>query len=174
MGDITECVSFEDYYKKYYKQALGYVQKHISNSYDAEDIVSNAFFSCFKNFEKFDPQKASFATWLYVAINNRMKNFYRDKKDHGELIEEIEDGGKYQDEVVEAMYLENMREHLTRALESLSEKYKKIVVLKYFGNKDSNEIALEMGVSAGNVRVILMRALDKIKEFFEENKIEFE
>ena len=75
-----EKLTFEEYYNKYYSQAYGYIYKKIADSFLAEDFAMEAFVACYQKFDEFDPEIASFQTWLYVIINNKLKNYYRDRK----------------------------------------------------------------------------------------------
>jgi len=59
-------------------------------------------------------------------------------------------------------------------METLNETQKQIVIKKYFRNMSSNEIADDIGSSAGNVRVQLTRAVKKLKEYFEEHNYNWE
>ena len=46
--------------------------------------------------------------------------------------------------------------------------------MKYFNKKHAKEIGETIGMSPGNVRVNVSRALEKMKNFFEARKIEWE
>ena len=163
----SEKLSFEEYYKKYYQQAFGYVCKKISDSYQAEDLTMDAFSACYQKFDDFDPEIASFQTWLYVVINNKLKNYYRDRK----ITENVDDFtdvlANSDDDMLAAEELKEMRDLLADGLMTLTEKQRTIVILKYFKGKKSAEIAEIMGLTAVNVRVQLSRALDKLKAYFE-------
>lgn len=169
--DETQKDTFEHYYNIYYRQALGYLFRRVNNLSTAEDLAMDAFLVCFQKFNQFDPSKASFATWFYVIVNNRLKNFYRDKKDTDELDENIPDETNYQNEMEEAIHLTYLRKHLAMALEGLSETYRKVVIYKCFYGKSSAEIAELTGTSPGNVRVQYARALNKLREYFNNNHI---
>ena len=78
---------FESYYTKYYNQIFVYVAKKINDDVQAEDITMDAFLSCYQHFDDFNPEKASFATWIYFIANNKIKNYFRDHKIF-EMIEE--------------------------------------------------------------------------------------
>jgi RNA polymerase sigma factor (sigma-70 family) len=56
------------------------------------------------------------------------------------------------------------RAQLARCLQSLSARGRAVVVLTYFGDKDGDEIARELGMSSGNVRVTRHRALEQLLE----------
>jgi DNA-directed RNA polymerase specialized sigma24 family protein len=56
------------------------VCKRIGVTEDAKDLTGEVFLAGFKSYEKYDSTKSSLASWLYVITNNRLKNYYRDKK----------------------------------------------------------------------------------------------
>ncbi len=53
---------------------------------------------------------------------------------------------------------------LTACLQALAERERTVVVLTFFADKSGEEVAKELGVSAGNVRVIRYRALARLRE----------
>ncbi len=172
MNDDEKRKDFERYFVKYYRRLYGYIAKKISDIHIAEDITMDSFLTCWAKYDLFDPQKASFQTWLYVVANNKIKNYYRDKKEHIQLNEEILDDGKdHVDEMLDAITLTQMRDHLANALEILTETNRKIIIYKYFQKKNSKEIAEILGLSPENVRSRLSRSIDKIKEYFDKNNI---
>lgn len=172
--DNMEKYPFEAYYDEYYPQIYGYILKKIGDPFDAEDLAMDVFVACHQNFESFDHKKATFATWVYVIANNKLKNYYRDKKITEELDDTIESPVVFEDELLAAVYISEMRQDLANALNSLSEVQKTIVIQKFFNNKNANEIAEIVGISPGNVRVQLSRALNKLKEQFADKNIDWE
>lgn len=169
-------LSFEEYYQMYYQQALKYTVKKVSAFDIAEDLVMESFASCYRKFGEFNPEKAKFATWFYVVLENKIKNYYRGykKSDYDTLEEHLELTDSQEDELFTAVHIKELRELLAEALKELPDLQRKIVILKYFGNKTSNEIALECGLTPGNVRVQLSRTLDKLKSYFEKNNVTWE
>lgn len=173
-----EKMSFEYYYEQHYRQVYLYVFSKISNAQEAEDITQDSFVSAYTKFENFDPERASFQTWIFVIVSNKLKNHYRDRKiavytdDDDEYFELSEDG--FEDEMVEAEYLAEMRDRLADALEMLSDDEKDIIKCIYFDNKTSKEAALLLGMTDINVRVKMSRAIAKMRKYFEKNGIEWE
>lgn len=170
-GNQKDRLAFEKYYIKYYQQVYRYILKKISNKQCAEDLAMDVFTVCYEKFELFDSEKASFQTWLYVIANNKIKNFYRDNKIHAEIDETIADERNFSNELEEAIQIEFLREQLAIALEQLNETHRKIVIYRYFQDKKSNDIALLMGMTPGNVRIQLKRAIDKLRDYFIKNEI---
>lgn len=173
-----EKMSFEYYYEQHYKQVYLYVYSKISNAQEAEDITQDTFVSAYTKFENFDPERASFQTWIFVIVSNKLKNHYRDRKiavytdDDDEFLELAEEG--FEDEMVEAEYLAEMRDKLADALEMLSDDEKDIIRCIYFENKTSKEAAFMLGMTDINVRVKMSRAIAKLRKYFEKNGIEWE
>ena len=171
--DKTE--AFESIYNRYYISVYRFFIKRLSVRELCEDLTSEVFYSCLKNYERYDPDKASVATWIFTVANNKLKNHYRDRKEttsiddmqiHGLLLDKTDMDG--------AVYLTQMREHLDAALETVSERERSIIKLKYYSNLTSDQIAEQMGITSVNVRVILTRALKKLAKHFEENGIKWE
>lgn len=165
---------FEKYFNQYYDQAIGYTMKKVNDMDSAEDLVMNAFYACFSKYDTFDAERATFATWFYFVLNNKIKNYYRDSKQHDDIDDVSVAVETFEDEIVAAIELSCVRDNLKLALESLNETQRKIVVLKYFQNMDAVEISKVLGISHSNVRVQLMRAIKKMKIYFEDNCIEWE
>ncbi len=159
---------FESVYNEYYPRILRHVYKKINLYHEAEDLAQEIMAACYRNFDKYDPEKSSIGTWVYVIMNNRLKNYYRDKK----MTVSLDDDESFlelaSEEVLEeAVLLEEQKRVLMRAIESLSEREREIVMNTYFQKKTSAEVAEKMHMTAGNVRVTLNRSLKKLREYFE-------
>ena len=156
-------IPFEDFYNRYSGEVFGYLLKKTGSADSAEDLTSEIFLYCFEHYESYDPEKSALSTWLYLVVNSRLKNHYRDRKetvDWSELEEVL-----FSDvpDMERAVFLDEMRVTLAACIrESLSEVQQKVILMRFFGNRDFADIALELGTSAGNVRVIQTRALAKL------------
>ncbi len=169
----TEKHSFEYYYNESYQKAYGYIVKKIPEL-DAEDLLMEAFIACYNKFDSFDPEMASFQTWLYVVINNKLKNYYRDRKEYDNIDECMDFVGSYEEDMDAAVRLKEMRDVIAKGMNALTELQKTIVVMKYFDCLSANEIGFQLSLTPGNVRVQLSRALDKIRDYFEFHNIMWE
>ena len=159
---------FSEVYNEYYLKVFRHVRGKITSYHEAEDLTQEIFTACYRNFDKFDSEKASVGTWVYVIMNNRLKNYYRDKKDHASLDDDESFLEIASEEVLEeSVLLEEQKQVLMEALETLSERERQIVMNTYFYKKTSAETAAMLQMTAGNVRVVLNRSLTKILEYFE-------
>jgi RNA polymerase sigma-70 factor (ECF subfamily) len=55
-------------------------------------------------------------------------------------------------------------DRLAACLQALAERARTVVVLTFFADRSADEVAKELGLAAGNVRVIRHRALAKLRE----------
>lgn len=156
--------SFSDFYNDHYKQVVNYINKKIGNPDDAEDLASEIFVYCFSHYDCYDPEKSSLTTWLYMIVNCRIKNHYRDAKSYVDLETVV---GVLQDETIDmdaCIYIQQLRQMLENAMRRLPERQRKIVRMRYFDEKSNSEIAAELGLTQINVRVQLSRALSTLEK----------
>ncbi|MCL1918267.1 MAG: sigma-70 family RNA polymerase sigma factor [Peptococcaceae bacterium] len=169
--------SFEAIYNHFYVPVYRFFTKRLVSKELCEDLTNDVFYSCLKNYDRYDPAKATVATWVYSIANNRIKNYYRDKKDYiltddTDVFMGLPNG--IDTDMDGAVFLSQMKTHLTAALGSLTDKERSIVMLRYYSDLTSDEIACKTGTTSGNVRVILTRTLRKLENYFKENGIRWE
>lgn len=155
--------SFEELYKEYYPKILFYILKKTGNREEAEDLTSEAFLYCYDHYGDFNPEKSAVSTWLYLVVNSRLKNHYRDKKVHADIGDFENNLFADGDEMDKAIYLEQLRTSLKKAIDTLPQKQKEAVIMRFFKDMSHEEIAAALQTSPGNTRVILSRAMDRLK-----------
>ncbi len=163
-ADASKKPTFESVYEDYYQAILRYLLKHTGNMQDAEDLAAETFLYCYQNYDSYDPAKSSVPTWLYLVAGSRLKNHYRDKKEHVEISELEERLFAEESDMERAAWLEELRRMLAEKLQRLPERQQRAVVMRFFQEKDFDEIAAALDTTPGNVRVMLSRALDKLEK----------
>lgn len=160
---------FEYIYEKYQKQIFLYINKRLQNKEIAEDMTQDVFVQCWKSYNtSYDEKKCSIATWLYVIAGNKLKNYYRDRKDLVTFEDYMSDDFTEEVDFERGIWLEELRDKMAVALKTLSEREQQIIVLSYYDELSSKEIALQLGITDGNVRVIKQRALNKLQVYFKD------
>lgn len=158
---------FQEFYSTYYQKVVFYINKKISNPFDAEDLASEIFLYCYSHYDDYDPQKSALSTWLYLIVNSRIKNHYRDAKTYVDLESLV---GVLSDDTVDmdaCIYLQQMKQQLEKAMNRLSDRQRQIVKMRYFEEKSNAEVAAALGMTQINVRVQLSRALDILEKYVE-------
>jgi len=140
----------------------------VKNDADAEEVTQEAILKAFKNLSRFR-QEAKFSTWLIQISINEAKMKLR--KDRRHLYESMEDGqqtdeGDYMPKDFadwreipsEALEQKELRQALSRALDSLPEKYRTVLILRDIQHLSITETAQVLGLSEANVKTRLCRA----------------
>ena len=140
----------------------------LRNDADAEEVAQEAVLKAFKNIARFR-QEAKFSTWLIQICINEAKMKLRKERRH--LYESIEEGqqndeGDYipkdfadwREIPSEALEQKELRDVLHRAMDTLPEKYRTVLILRDVQHLSINETARVLGLSESNVKTRLLRA----------------
>ena len=156
--------SFSNLILKYQDRIYTFVVRSITNREDAEDITQNVFIGAFSNLKKFR-KECSFKTWLYRIAANRIKNYWRDKKNRfviaeSELASIIEEYGNRTGEISDASNeteSEDLKQIVANLIASLPLELRQIFVLYYVTGCTCQQIAEIFKTSASNIKIQLFR-----------------
>jgi RNA polymerase sigma-70 factor, ECF subfamily len=140
----------------------------VKNDADAEEVAQEAILKAFKALGRFR-QEAMFSTWLIqIAINEAKMSLRKDRRHLYESIDQGQqtDDGDYipkdfadwREIPSQALERRELREALAKALESLPEKYRTILILRDVNHLSITETAQILGLSEANVKTRLSRA----------------
>src|SRR3989338_9116582 len=160
-----ESEAFGMLFDKFKDKIYRFIYYKVINKELAEDLTSQCFLKAWEQI--FAGRKIkTFQAWVYRIARNLVVDYYRTReKEELPLIyqETVEEGDEPRFNPEETLN----PEELEKLLLSLKNEVREIVILKYIEELSINEIAKIVDKSAGNVRVILHRALkdlqDKIK-----------
>ena len=163
-----ESDAFFDLVRPYERAVFLAALSLVKNEADAEDVAQEAILKAFKNLARFR-QEAKFSTWLIQIAINEAKMKLRKERRH--LYESIEEGrpgddGEYTPQDFadwreipsEALEQKELRNALTKALDSLPEKYRTVLILRDVQHLSITETAQVLGLSEANVKTRLSRA----------------
>ena len=156
---------FEEFYSRFYWQVYSYLCKHSMRAEDAKDLTHDIFMYCWNKWDSYDSTRSSLGTWLFMIVKCRFTNYIRSRRENVDIdaLSEILPDENASD-MDRAVSLEMLRENLALALGQISEQARKIIILRYFNNASWEKVAMELGISSGNARVILSRTLKKLAE----------
>jgi len=152
------------YERAVYFAAMGVV----GNPADAEEVAQEAVLKAFNNLSKFR-REAKFSTWLIQITINEARMRFRKNRSH--LYDSLDDQksneeGDYfpkdfadwRDIPSEELQRKELREALKRALASLDQKYREVLVLRDVQHMSIIETAKVLGITEGLVKTRLLRA----------------
>ena len=142
-------------YMEYRDRVLGYIRARVSQQEDAEDLCEEVFEKAFRVSDRYDAQRSAPGTWLYVITRNTVIDYYRKVRPTEALPEDLSDGTLTEDGVIQAELLDA----LAAALENLPRELTDIIVLRYYDRLPLTEIAAQLGMSYGAVKLRHQKAL---------------
>lgn len=161
-----EELAYAEIMNRYKKKVETIVNRIIRQKSEIEDLVQEIFIKAFTSIDRFS-SKFSFSTWLYKIATNHCIDFIRRKKISTYSLDEeyeLEDDSIQRDipDWTNLPDLELIRkqksEIIHEAINSLPEHYKKVIIMRHFEDKSYEEIARELKLPLGTVKVHIFRA----------------
>lgn len=161
--------------ERYEKKLLSYIIRISGFSKeDAEDILQEVFIKVYVNLNSFDDD-LKFSSWIYRITHNEVINNYRKKKVRPQSVMDLDDeflnnlaSDLKTDGHIDQRYL---KENVAKVIENLDPKYKEILVLRFWEDKDYSEISDILKKPMGTVATLISRAKKKFQEELEKQEI---
>lgn len=160
--DLENDDFFAQVYERYMPRVFYFFYSRIQNQADAEDLTSNVFMKALEKRGSFDPEKASFAIWIFSIARNQLIDYYRARRIHVPLtleLMEVGTGGIVSDAGVAS----EERELWTQMASFLSEKEMIVMRGRYHYGWNNRQIAKSAGINENTVSTLHRRALIKLK-----------
>lgn len=147
--------SFNQLVTKYWPMAYQMCYQWTKNYVEAEDTAQEAFLKVQKYLGKLE-DKEKFPVWFYGLVSQLIKERHRKKEIKGQPIRvELED--KKSAQPVDKLLLRD-------ALNSLSEDFRLVLILRFYKDMTCEEIAKHLGEPTGTVTSRLTRAYRALRE----------
>jgi RNA polymerase sigma-70 factor (ECF subfamily) len=160
---LREHSSFGFIIERYEAKLKRYISRLGVRSYDDQaDVLQEIFIKAYKNLNSFDTS-LSFSSWIYRIAHNEAISWYRKQnvRPEGHLIadgEEVLALLKSKEDGVESAFDKEVNaEELGRAMGELDEKYREVLILRYFEHKEYEEISDILKIPTGSVGTLLSR-----------------
>ena len=160
-GGDTE--AFGHLYDIYADRIYRHIYYRTSNAEDARDLTQEVFIKAWQGLPKYKRTKTPFLGWLFTISHNRVIDYYRTRKDYAYLNSEIivEGREKSPEELAEAQFTQ---QEIRRAILQLPEDQQQVILMSFIEGFEYREIAAALNKSEGNIRVIVHRALKRMRE----------
>jgi RNA polymerase sigma-70 factor (ECF subfamily) len=155
--------AFERLYDIYADRIYRHIYYRTSNIEDARDLTQEVFLRAWQGLPKYKRTKTPFLGWLFTISHNRVIDYYRTKKDYSYLNDAmiIEDREKSPEKLVESQFTQ---QEIRRAILQLRHDQQQVILMNFIEGFDYSEIAAALNKTEGNIRVLVHRALKRMRE----------
>ena len=165
---------------RFYREPIYLMLLRMTHSpVDADDLTIEAFGKAFRQLSSYTPQN-TFATWLFSIASNHGIDFIR--RQHMRLVPlnsmsvtDEDDAYEYpfpsDDPTPEEELITRQRDKIVRDLvDRLAPRYRRIVNMRYFDELSYEEIAKQLNIPLGTVKIQLRRARLLLAEIIKSQK----
>ena len=156
-----ESADLESLYRDNFQKVYNYAYYRLLDPVLAEDLTSIVFVKAVSHFDKFDPSKAKFSTWIMRIAHNALVDYYRVRKENASLDELRKREPVCVDDYPE---LDERAKEVARLLSFISEEDRELVFMKYYEGKRNVEIAQILDMNPATVATRLHRALTTMRK----------
>jgi RNA polymerase sigma-70 factor (ECF subfamily) len=167
-GDVA---AFDLLVRRWDRRMLGAIYRIVGPAEDARDLAQEVFFKAFRALGSFK-REARFSSWLYqIALNvcrDRLRR--RRRSAHVVSLDALLEAGENLPRDRPALdwaEASDLGRVVERAVASLAEEHREVVVLKEYEGLTFAEISAALGVPVSTVKTRLYRALSLLREHLE-------
>ena len=154
----------EEIYREYYEKVFRMICSKVSNATVAEDLTANVFVKVCAKWDTFDGNRASLSTWIYRIAQNTVIDYYRTRRVHAEIPEDL----AQESDIEDSMLNNELLEELADALRKLPERDRDLVILHYYRGLTIKEAALKLGMSYSNAKLVHNRSIAKLQRLLKD------
>lgn len=153
-------------FRKYYQPLCSYTIRYVYSKEMAQDIVSEIFYSLWKN-ELYRNMTSSYRAYLYVASRNRSLKYLQREfgKNHVERLTEAEpDYISALPSPLQILQYEELNQKVERVIHAMPPQNQKVFLMSRFEGKKYATIAEELSLSTKTVEAHMSKALALLRK----------
>ena len=153
-------------YDLYMERVYRHIYYRVGNTRDAEDLTQQVFLRAWNAIGRYKKTATPFLAWLIRISHNLVIDFYRSKKDMAYLDSELvsEDSDSNPERLAEEHFTQHQ---LRKVILQLPDEQQQVILMSFIEGFTYVEIASSLGKSEGAIRVIVHRALKKMRHMLE-------
>ncbi|PZE19532.1 RNA polymerase sigma factor SigW [Paenibacillus xerothermodurans] len=167
--------AFAELVELYKEKIFHLAYRMLHNRHEAEEIVQETFLRVYTNLERYD-ENQKFSTWIYRIGTNLCIDRLRKRKPNYSLDAEMNDGEgtdwyamlpSEDDTPDDQVILSETRNEIRKSIETLPEKYKTVVVLRYLQDLSLQEISEVLSLPITTIKTRLHRGREHLRKKME-------
>lgn len=159
----------EQAFDRYYPAVFRFFRYRGADADTANDLAATVFERALMYIHQFDPRKAQIQTWLFTIARNLSINHWKAEKETMPLDDDLPE----EDLPIEELIIQTHdKERVLAALQTLDQRSREILALKFSGELSNREIAELTRLTESNIGVILYRSLLKLRTVLTSSQME--
>ncbi len=154
---------------RYVPKLTHYIRRRsAATAHDIDDLLQNIFIKVWRNINEYDTSLL-FSSWIYRIAHNEMIDWYRREKRRSTL--SLDDEAQNivsklfaEEDLVARFSSQEQKTQIKEALGTLDDKYKEILLLRFFEDKSYEEIGDILRIPPGTVAVRINRAKKQLQK----------
>lgn len=160
---MPERPEFEDLYREFLPRIYGYCLAQLRSSAEAEDVTAQVFTKAYAAYDRFEPQAATPAAWLFRIARNAILDFHR----RGQVRDRaLAEAGRQLGEGDDPAALAEDRvlfRDLLAAVRRLPDRQREVIALRHRSDLGFLEIGRLMDCSEDAAKMLYHRALKALR-----------
>ena len=161
--------AFGRLYDMHVDRVYRHVYYRVGNVADAEDLTQQVFIKAWQAIHRYKKTASPFLAWLIKISHNLVIDFYRSNKANTYIdFDLVASGSGSSPEHLAETHFD--QQQIRQAILELPRDQQQVVMMRFIEDFSYSEIASSLGKSEGAVRVILHRALTRLRKILEKVK----
>lgn len=158
---------FADVYRDHITPVWQYVRSRVPNHHEAQDVTSDVFFRAFRSWTRYDVERGEVAPWLFRIAQRAVVDWLRQAR---RAERPDPEGVTRMSDPVEGPEAQIVRrgdlDRLGRALRELTERERDAIALRFASDMKFAEIGDVLELSAPAAKMLVWRAINKLRALF--------
>lgn len=152
-------------YDLYADKLFGFLLKRCGHKETAEDLVQRTFLKFLEALPRYEWRGVSIGAWLYRTASNALTDHWRSASARMDTDLDTDEWDPPSQDKNPAWFAEASleKEKISEALKQLSARDQEVIDLRFFGERDIEEIASSLNVSANHASVLIYRAVGRLR-----------
>ncbi|MEM9874622.1 MAG: sigma-70 family RNA polymerase sigma factor, partial [Myxococcota bacterium] len=153
--------AFAVLYRRYAPRVRAFLLRRRAEPSAATDVMQDVMLTVWHKADRYDPQRASVASWVFTIARNRyIDRVRRERRPEPEPEEEVAPSDRAPDRRVDA---DRRHARVRAAVASLPEEQRQLIALAYLEGRSQTEIAAATGLPLGTVKSRFRLAMKKLR-----------
>ena len=157
---------------RYKNKAFSMLNRMLNNEFDAEEVLQDCFLKAYKSLVNFKGE-SKFSTWFFRIVYNTALTKLSSKKRRTEnemssIEEHFDLESEYGSDEIEK---KDVNQLIYDTISKLPERYSAIITMFYLNEMSIEEISEVMQITVSNVKVMLYRSRNSLRDLIMKNKL---